>query len=126
MKRTLLISIHNKLLVAQGDSALQFDKDLESAHKGLFLSVRSTVLDFSGVDEVKKDKITTYSYGGSALCHLRTMPHGVDIGFLKGAFINDTLGKLHGKTKRMRVLSLASHLEDELKFYMKAAIELNT
>lgn len=105
---------------------MQFDKDVESLNKDLFLSVRDTLLNYEGIDEVKKDKITTYSYGGSALCHLRTMPHGVDIGFLKGAFIDDTIGKLHGKTKRMRVLSLHSHQEQELRFYIDAAVALNS
>ena len=60
---------------------MQFDKDLNSDHKDLFLSVRKTILSFDGIEEIKKNKITTYSYTGSALCHLRTMPHGVDVGF---------------------------------------------
>lgn len=105
---------------------MQFELDIQSQYKELFLSVREAILNIKGVSEVKKDKITTYSYGGSALCHLRTMPHGVDVGFLKGAFINDTLGKLHGKTKRMRVLSLESFTESDLKFYLNSAVELNT
>ena len=105
---------------------MQFEKDLKSSQKNLFLAVRKTILSFDGIDEVKKDKITTYSYGGSALCHLRTMPDGVDVGFLKGAFIDDSLGRLHGKTKRMRVLSLQSEQAQELKFYINAAVALNT
>lgn len=104
---------------------MQFDLDLKSPNKDLFLSVRKLILSFSGVEEVKKDKITTYSFAGAALCHLRTMPHGIDIGFLKGAFIDDSMGKLQGKTKRMRVLSLASYQEDDIMFYLKAAVELN-
>jgi len=105
---------------------MQFQLDLLSTHKELFLSARNILLSYDGVQEVKKDKITTYSFGGSALCHLRTMQHGIDIGFLKGAFIDDKLGRLHGKTKRMRVLSFESINEQELNFYITAALALNT
>ncbi|KMT66642.1 DUF1801 domain-containing protein [Catenovulum maritimum] len=104
---------------------MQFEKDLTSPYKDLFIYVRDYLLSFDGVTEIKKDKITTYSFSGSALCHLRTMPHGVDIGFLKGAFIEDSLGQLHGKTKRMRVLSIETIEADSIDFYIKAALKLN-
>ena len=104
---------------------MQFDKDMASPHKELFLSVRELVLDADGVAEIKKDKITTYSQNGLGLCHIRTMPHGVDIGFLKGAFMQDKYGLLHGETKRMRVLSLETMLKEEMEYYVNEAIRLN-
>jgi hypothetical protein len=104
---------------------MQFEKDIESKHKNLFLSVRTILLSNTGIIETKKDKITTYSYNNSGLCHLRTMPHGIDIGFLKGFLINDPYNLLHGKTKKMRVLSLDSLLENELKHYIAEAINKN-
>lgn len=104
---------------------MQFDKDMDSPHKELFLSVRKLALSFKHVEEAKKDRITTYSHNGSGLCHIRTMPHGVDIGFLKGAFIDDKYGLLHGETKRMRVLSLEKMLKKEVEFYFNEAIKLN-
>lgn len=104
---------------------MQFETDIASAHKTLFLNVREQILNVEGVTETKKDKITTYTYRGAGLCHLRTMPHGVDVGFLKGAFIDDALSMLHGKTKRMRVLSLESYKEQALNFYLTAALTLN-
>ena len=104
---------------------MQFDLDIECPHKELFLSVRKLLLSFSGVDESKKERITTYSYNGSGLCHIRTMPNGVDIGFLKGALIKDKYNLLHGDTKRMRVLSLPSLLQQELEYYLGEAIQLN-
>lgn len=39
---------------------MQFDKDIQSEHKDLFLSAREFLLSFDGVIETKKDRITTY------------------------------------------------------------------
>jgi len=104
---------------------MQFDKDMQSPFKALFLSTRKLILTYNKVTETKKDKITTYTYNGAGLCHIRTMPHGVDVGFLKGAYINDQYGLLHGHTKRMRVLSLPIMLNEALQFYLNEAIKLN-
>lgn len=54
------------------------------------------------------------------------MPNGVDIDFLKGAFIEDKYNLLHGKTKRMRVLSLNKLMKIELSYYVKEAIKRNS
>ena len=104
---------------------MQFDRDLSSPHKALFLAVREQLLAIDGIEEFKKDKITTYSFNGSSLCHMRTMPHGIDMGFLKGAMVEDNFGLLHGETKRMRVLSLESYLPEELDYYLDLALKLN-
>ena len=77
------------------------------------------------VEEIQKEKITTYSFNGSSLCHMRTMPHGIDIGFLKGAMLEDKLKQLHGETKRMRVLSLSKLIESEFDYYLVQALTLN-
>lgn len=105
---------------------MQYDKDLKSAHKELFISVRNLLLSIDGVEETKKEGITTYSYNGSGLCHMRTMPHGVDIGFLKGFQMNDKYGLLQGKTKRMKVLPLEKFLLKEVAYYLNEAIEKNS
>jgi hypothetical protein len=104
---------------------VQYVKDLESPHSRLFLAVRKRLLAIDGVEESKKVKITTYSYNGSGLCHMRTMPDGVDIGFLKGALFEDKYGLLHGETKRMRVLSLKKLKPAELEYYLSQAIAKN-
>lgn len=104
---------------------MQFDSDMKSLHHKLFLSVREMLLKLDGVEETQKEKITTYTYNGSGLCHIRTMPDGVDVGFLKGAMMSDKFGLLHGDTKRMRVLSLTKFLKKELEFYFTEAMRLN-
>lgn len=105
---------------------MQYIKDLDSPHKDLFLAVRDKLLAIDGVKETKKEKITTYSYNGSGLCHMRTMPEGIDIGFLKGFSLEDKYNLLHGETKRMRVLSLQKLLPKELQYYLNEAIEKNS
>ncbi len=65
---------------------MQYQKDLSSEHKDLFPEVRKVLLGIAFVREIRKDKITTYTVRGACLCHIRTMPHGVDTGFLKRAF----------------------------------------
>ena len=105
---------------------MQYDKDMASPYKDLFLDARKILLGIEGVQETKKDKITTYSYNGSGLCHMRTMPHGIDVGFLKGFMLNDKYGLLHGDSKRMRILSLEKMKEKELKYYLDESVDKNS
>ncbi|WP_417454639.1 hypothetical protein [Kiloniella sp.] len=118
---------------------MQYDTDLISPHKDLFLATRKYLLSFSGMIEVKKDRITTYAYKspvllnknqstkntGGNICHMRTMSHGIDLGFLKGARMKDDLELLQGKGKAMRVLSLSLLNKDAVKYYVDQAILLN-
>ncbi len=105
---------------------MQYKKDLESPHRDLFLEVRDMLIGTDGVKETKKEKITTYSHNGSGLCHIRTGPFGVDVGFLKGFKMEDKYGLLHGETKRMRVFSLQKSLPKELGYYLNEAIAKNS
>jgi len=114
----------NLALALQGE-IMQYDKDLESPHKALFLAVRKMLLGIEGVEETKKEKITTYSYNGSGLCHMRTMPHGIDVGFLKGFQLENKYDLLHGDAKRMRILSLKKMQKKELEYYLNEAISKN-
>ena len=57
---------------------------------------------------------------------MRTMPHGIDVGFLKGFMLNDKYGLLHGDSKRMRILSLEKMKEKELKYYLDEAVDKNS
>lgn len=104
---------------------MQYDKDLKSQHKSLFLEARAFLLSFSGIKETKKERITTYSNKQGGICHMRTMPYGIDLGFLKGAKMKDELGMLIGKGKVMRVLPLKTFDEISASYYINQAIELN-
>ena len=76
--------------------------------------------------ETKKERITTYSDSLGGICHMRTMPHGVDFGFLKGARMKDQHALLTGKGKKMRVLSMNIFDPKILDYYLQQAIVLNT
>ena len=68
---------------------MQFDKDIASEFKDLFLRAREILLSYDGIVETKKERITSYSNENGGICHMRTMPYGVDFGFLKGAKCRD-------------------------------------
>ena len=104
---------------------MQYDKDLESEFKELFLQAREILMSHEGIVETKKPRITTYSNIKGGICHLRTMPYGIDFGFLKGAKMKDALGLLTGKGKAMRVLPLKQLNKEVIDYYIKQAIEIN-
>jgi len=104
---------------------MQFEIDMASAHKDLFEAARNLLLSVEGMTETKKPRITTYGnqYGG--ICHMRTMPHGIDFGFLKGVRMEDKFGALKGNGKVMRVLSLEKMDEELIRYYLNQAIKIN-
>ena len=104
---------------------MQYDKDLASDHKDLFLAARAFLLSFEGIIETKKERITTYSNKKGGICHMRTMPHGIDFGFLKGAKMEDKLGLLTGKGKAIRVLPQAELDKKVVKYYLEQALAIN-
>lgn len=105
---------------------MQFDKDLESEFKDLFLKARDILLSYEGIIETKKERITTYSNKKGGICHMRTMSYGIDFGFLKGVKMEDKFGKLTGKGKAIRVLPQKAELDEEvINYYLKQAIEIN-
>ncbi len=107
---------------------IQFEKDIQSKYRRLFLKVRALLLSYDGMIETKKDRITTYSFESSGVCHMRTTKDGVDIGYLKGAQIKDKFHVLTGKTKKMRVhkiLANAPFNEAEIRYYIEEGLALN-
>lgn len=105
---------------------MQFDKDIESEHKELFLKARDFLLSFEGIVETKKERITTYSDKKGGICHMRTMPYGIDFGFLKGAKMEDKLGLLTGNGKSIRILPQKELNKKTIAYYIKQALEINT
>ena len=105
---------------------MQFDKDIQSKFKDLFLEARALLLSNEGIIETKKERITTYSNKKGGICHMRTMPYGVDFGFLKGAKMEDKYKLLTGKGKTLRVLPQKEKLDlDKIQYYLNQAIEIN-
>lgn len=106
----------------------QFEKDMASEFSELFLQIRDILLSFDGIVETKKPRITTYSDPNGGICHMRTTAKGVDIGYLKGAKIDDKFNQLAGKTKKMRVQTIPSQAkldENIIRYYINQSIILN-
>jgi len=104
---------------------IQYDKDIQSEYKTLFLNARMILLSYPAIIETKKERITTYSTKKGGICHLRTMDHGVDFGFLKGTALKDPSKLLHGKGKTLRVLSLKRIDEQIIRDFIQQALEIN-
>ncbi|MEM7345874.1 MAG: DUF1801 domain-containing protein, partial [Chloroflexota bacterium] len=71
---------------------------------------------------------TTYADKQGGICHVRTTKDGVDIGYLKGAQIEDEFGLLEGKTKKMRVQKLlpdGEFNEAIIHYYIQSSRALN-
>lgn len=84
------------------------------------------MLSYKGIVETKKMRITTYSNSKGGICHMRTMPYGVDFGFLKGAKMEDKNGVLSGKGKAIRVLVQKAQLDEKtIRYFVSQAIEIN-
>ena len=104
---------------------MQFEKDLASEFSDLFLQAREILLSYEGIVETKKERITTYSNSKGGICHMRTMPYGIDFGFLKGAKMEDKLGLLTGKGKSIRVLPQKELDKKAVNYYIKQALAIN-
>ncbi len=104
---------------------MQFNIDMKSEHKILFTSARKIFLEKFDLKETKKDRITTYSDDNGGICHMRTMKHGIDIGFLKGARMQDKYDLLTGSGKVMRILPIRELNVELVHYYLEQAITIN-
>lgn len=106
------------------EDTMQYDLDMQSEYKELFLELRGYLLSIEGMIEIKKTRINTYATDKGGICHMRTMPYGVDIGFLKGAKFTDTYGVLTGTGKAMRVLQIRELNKSVVEHYMNQALAI--
>jgi len=104
---------------------MQFDIDMKSEHKLLFQSVRRILLEDYNLSESKKDRITTYGDDNGGICHMRTMKHGIDVGFLKGVHMDDKYRLLTGTGKVMRILPISELNVVQVQYYVDQAIAIN-
>ncbi len=107
------------------DQPMQFDTDMKAAHKELFGAVRNLLLKDYELVETKKVRITTYADVNGGICHMRTMKHGIDIGFLKGVHMEDKYSLLTGSGKVMRVLPMSDFDVVIVKYFVDQAVKIN-
>ena len=104
---------------------MQFDVDIRSIHKGLFQKARITLIAQYGFTETRKPRITTYADRNGGVCHMRTMPHGIGFGFLKGVRMEDKFNLLTGRRKVMRILPVRTFGGTQIQYYFDQAIKIN-
>ncbi len=105
---------------------VQYEKDMASPYKELFLSARKVILSFKEIEETRKERITTFGIPEGGICHMRTTSEGVDVGLLKGSILEDKYGLLHvrGSSKKIRVFSFDKLDSSKLKYYISQSIKI--
>ena len=103
---------------------MQFDKEMQSPHRDLFLQVRELLLDFDGVFERRNPKTTSYWTNKGCVCHIKSTKAGIDLGFTRGVLMEDAFGRLSGNRKFKRHLLLREMEENVLTYYVVQALEL--
>ncbi len=105
---------------------MQFEIEMRSKHKALFLEIRDVLLSFDGVKEVINTRSVCYHTSRGGLCHLKTTAEGVDVGFFRGTRMEDAYGMLWGAGKSKKFISLKKMNEEALIYYVVQALEINT
>ncbi|MDB2384219.1 DUF1801 domain-containing protein [bacterium] len=104
---------------------LQFEKDIASPYSAMLAQARNMLICDYKLTETRKPRITTYSDEHGGICHMRTMPDGLDIGFLKGAKMHDPNNLLSGRGKLLRVLSFQKFDAQVAQEFLDQAIAIN-
>ncbi|MFK7844701.1 MAG: DUF1801 domain-containing protein [Rhodothermales bacterium] len=104
---------------------MQFDIEMRSKHKDLFLEIRDVLLSFDGVREKINTRSVCYHTSQGGLCHLKTTNDGVDVGFFRGIRMEDAYNMLWGAGKSKKFISLQAMNEEALVYYVVQALEIN-
>ncbi|NQZ84413.1 MAG: DUF1801 domain-containing protein [Nanoarchaeales archaeon] len=104
----------------------QFEKDLESSSKNLFLDIREVLLSYPQMLELQKSIITTFADDNGPICNMRTMKQTVEITFLKGIKMKDRFKLLTGTGREMRSLIMHKADTEILKYYIDQAVAINS
>lgn len=103
----------------------QFEKDLLSNNKDLFLETRELILSYPQMMELQKSIITTFANDNGPICNMRTMNKTLEITFLKGINLKDKHKLLTGSGKEMRSLTIDNLDKEILSYYIQQAIKIN-
>ncbi len=90
---------------------MQFEIDIQTDHKNLFLHLRSLILAFACITEKRNAKQTSYYDNYSAVCFLRVRRNRVRLTFANGAKMSEQFIALLGTAKIVRYLEFTA-IED--------------
>jgi hypothetical protein len=87
---------------------MQYDLDTRSEHAELFLYLRSIILSFDEIKEIKNTKQTSYKDGYSTVCMMRVRKGVVHLSFANGAKMQEMFSELLGEAKIVRYLKFTT------------------
>ena len=87
---------------------MQFDLDIHSPQAELFYYLRSIILSFDHIYEVKNAKQTSYKDRYSTVCMMRVRQNSVRISFANGATMAQQFSSLQGSAKIVRYVEFGS------------------
>ncbi len=73
------------------------------------MSLRSLVLSNGQLKEEFKWSMPVYTKNGKDVCYIKDTKNGANIGFTKGAMLNDATNILEGSGKDMRHVKISSN-----------------
>jgi len=101
---------------------MQYDSDIRSDHKELFLHLRSVILSFDAIREKKNAKQTSYYDEHAAVCFLRVREERVRLSFANGAKMKERFCALLGDAKIVRYIEFST-IDDVDSEFIKEMIE---
>lgn len=82
---------------------MQFDKDIQGTYSGIFRKIRSIILSYEGVKEIKNAKQTTYQdCYGRTVCMMRGRDKSFVLAFAQGSRLKTKYPFLEGCGKVVR------------------------
>jgi len=99
---------------------MQFDLDTHSEQAELFLALRSLILNYSEITEIKNAKQTSYRDSYSTVCMMRVRKTKVHLSFANGAKMQELFPELLGDGKIVRYLEF--NTVDEIQIERLEAI----
>jgi len=102
---------------------MQYVLDIISEQRELFLHVRSVMLSFEQIKEVKNAKQTSYSDQYSTVCMIRVRKGKVHLSFANGASLSERFTTLKGEGKIVRYVDYSNMDDVDVPFLKELITE---
>lgn len=107
---------------------MQYEIDITSEHRNLFLYLREIILSHIKISEVKNAKQTSYKDGYSTVCMMRVRQGLVRVSFANGTKMQEQFPLLKGDSKIVRYLEFREVKEVDVELFeamIKESLILN-
>ena len=96
---------------------VQYDIDIRSPLAELFLNVRTQLLSYDEIWEVKKQNITSYFCKEGGICYLRVKDDVLIVGLFQGICLEAIYDLVPEKAKQIRHLNYKKESEFDLEYF---------